>query len=77
MTDKQPGQLAYEADVALRPNYHDGSPRKTWDELDNIERWSWSRPAREEFSRQRRCLLSGRAGAKLSIGSLADLPSNR
>ena len=34
---------AYEADVARRPKYHDGTPRKTWDQLDAVARWSWGR----------------------------------
>lgn len=38
------GRAAYEADVAKRPTYHDGSPRKTWDQLGDVERWSWARP---------------------------------
>ena len=41
---KGPGQIAYEADVSARPNYHDGSRRKTWDELGDVEKWSWTRP---------------------------------
>jgi hypothetical protein len=42
-TPKSAGQLAYELDVVLDPNYHDGSPRKKWEELDDISRWSWER----------------------------------
>jgi hypothetical protein len=33
----------YEADVAKRPLYHDGKPRKTWGQLSDIARWSWGR----------------------------------
>lgn len=33
---KTAGQLAYEADVAHEPLYHDGTPRKSWDELSEI-----------------------------------------
>ncbi|WP_316172457.1 hypothetical protein [Bradyrhizobium sp. SZCCHNRI2049] len=46
---KTPGQLAYEADCALQPNYDDrdghqaGIPRKTWDQLSAIARDSWER----------------------------------
>ena len=40
---KTNGQLAYERDVSIEPRYNDGSPRKTWDELDEIARWSWER----------------------------------
>lgn len=42
---KAPGQVDYEADLKRRPNYHDGSPRKSWDELDDIARWSWEKGA--------------------------------
>jgi hypothetical protein len=38
-----PGQLAYEADVAAQPLYHDGAPRPTWADLGKVERWSWER----------------------------------
>lgn len=41
---KSPGQLAYEADVARRPIYHDGSARKRWEQLDAVMQWSWERP---------------------------------
>lgn len=46
---KTPGQLAYEADCALQPNYgprdghQEGMPRKTWDQLSDIARDSWER----------------------------------
>lgn len=43
---KTPGQLAYEADVAARPKYHDGTPRRPWADLCPIARWSWERPAK-------------------------------
>lgn len=42
-TTKSAAQLAYEADVAQRPLYHDGSPRVGWDRLDAVARWSWER----------------------------------
>lgn len=41
--DKSPGRLDYEADIRRRPNYHDGMPRKTWDQLGPVEQWSWNR----------------------------------
>jgi len=41
--DKSQGQIDYEADVAARPLYHDGKPRPTWDDLDDLARWSWCR----------------------------------
>jgi len=37
------GQLRYEQDVRREPVYHDGSPRRTWDELTAAARWSWER----------------------------------
>ncbi len=40
---KKPGQLAYEADCLNEPNYHDGTKRKTWFELDAVAQWSWNR----------------------------------
>jgi hypothetical protein len=41
------GRAAYEADVKKRPTYHDGSPRKTWDQLGTVEQWSWERAPKE------------------------------
>lgn len=32
-SDKTPGQIAYEQDVAKNPIYHDGKPRPTWGRL--------------------------------------------
>jgi len=43
---KTPGQVDYEADLQRRPTYHDGTPRKSWDELDDIARWSWDKGAK-------------------------------
>lgn len=40
---KTPGQLAYEADVALRPTYDKGEPRKLWDALGPLERSTWEK----------------------------------
>jgi hypothetical protein len=40
---KTKAQLAYEADVAKRPRYDGGAPRKTWEQLSDIARWSWGR----------------------------------
>ena len=42
---KTPGQLDYERDVQQKPLYHTGQPRKTWEELSEITRWSWERGA--------------------------------
>jgi hypothetical protein len=42
-TRSERGRAAYEADVRSRPTYHDGTPRKSWDRLGEIERWSWNR----------------------------------
>lgn len=35
------GEEAYKQDVALRPLYHDGTPRKTWNELKFYEQETW------------------------------------
>lgn len=40
---KTPGQLAYEKDIRERRTYHDGTPRKTWDQLTDIIRDTWER----------------------------------
>ena len=40
---KSPGRVAYERDVAREPFYHDGKPRCSWSELDDIARESWER----------------------------------
>lgn len=45
-----PGQLAYEEDVRRSPSYPDGSPRKAWAALGDVERWSWERcPTPREY----------------------------
>lgn len=40
---KTRGQVAYEADVQAKPLYHDGTPRKTWEQLGEGERRTWER----------------------------------
>lgn len=37
------GRIAYEASVAAQPNYHDGSRRKTWEQLGKPEQATWER----------------------------------
>lgn len=37
------GREAYEEDVRRKPLYEDGTPRKRWDDLPEIVRWSWKR----------------------------------
>lgn len=37
------GKEAYDLDVEARPLYHDGTPRKSWDQLSDVARWSWNR----------------------------------
>ena len=44
-TNYTAGRLAYEADCLAIPTYHDGAPRKSWDQLDETARWSWEREA--------------------------------
>lgn len=50
--EKTQGQLDYEADCAERPNYQDGTPRKTWAQLSDIARDSWERGARNRINGQ-------------------------
>lgn len=38
---KSRGQLAYEFDLAVRPTYHTGEGRKTWEQLPDYARRSW------------------------------------
>lgn len=40
---KSQGQLAYERDVKRTPRYHDGAPRKAWEQLTKVARDSWER----------------------------------
>ena len=35
------GQAAYEQDLIKRPLYHDGTPRKPWELLNNVAKQSW------------------------------------
>ncbi|MGG4105198.1 hypothetical protein AAXB25_14875 [Paenibacillus lautus] len=44
MENKTRGQIDYENDVKQKPLYHDGTPRKKWSELGEVERLSWERP---------------------------------
>lgn len=38
------GRKTYEASLAAAPLYHDGTLWKTWEQLGDVERWSWERP---------------------------------
>ena len=40
------GREAYEASVKAIPRYDDGAPRPTWEQLSELKRWSWERPAK-------------------------------
>lgn len=42
-TPKTAGERAYWADLAMCPLYHDGSPRRMWEQLGAAERNSWER----------------------------------
>lgn len=42
---KSLGQIAYEADVAESPRYHDGEPRRTWQQLTSAVRQGWDMAA--------------------------------
>jgi hypothetical protein len=37
------GQQAYEDNVRRRPYYHNGDPRRSWDQLDEVTQWSWNK----------------------------------
>ena len=37
------GKQAYEEDVRRMPTYHDGTPRRPWERLDEVTQWSWNR----------------------------------
>lgn len=41
-TDER-GRADYEADVRRCPTYPDGGARKTWEQLNGMERWTWNR----------------------------------
>jgi hypothetical protein len=43
MTREQEARAAYEEDVRRSPFYHDGAPRRSWDELPEFARESWRR----------------------------------
>jgi hypothetical protein len=50
MSNKTPGQIAYEAELVYCPNYHDGSPRCPWEKLADYAKWSWEKnPTPREF----------------------------
>lgn len=38
-----PGHTAYEADLRQQPRYHDGTSRRTWEQLSDFAKWSWER----------------------------------
>jgi hypothetical protein len=40
---KTQGQLDYEEDVRNTPNYPNGTPRATWEQLGALSRYSWDR----------------------------------
>ncbi len=42
-TSHTPGRIAYEADIRAQPLYHDGTPRRTWNQLPDYAQWSWER----------------------------------
>ena len=48
MNTKSHGREAYNEDLRKRPVYHDGKPRKTWEQLCPIARYSWERPIRAQ-----------------------------
>jgi hypothetical protein len=48
MNTESHGRKAYSEDLRKRPTYHDGKPRKTWEQLHPIARFSWERPVRTQ-----------------------------
>lgn len=44
-----PGRIAYEADVVARPFYEDGTPRRSWEQLSDVAKWSWERNPTPRF----------------------------
>jgi hypothetical protein len=40
---KTAGQIAYEIDCERAPRYHDATPRKAWEGLQDYARQSWER----------------------------------
>ncbi len=67
------GREAYEADCARRPLYHDGKPRKTWDQLGTIERSSWELPATEPTPAGNQFIIPGCEKDKTRGPTQADL----
>lgn len=43
MRSEKEARADYEANVARRPWYHDGAPRRTWEQLNSVAKWSWMR----------------------------------
>lgn len=63
MTDKTPGQIAYEQDCAILASYHDGMVRKPWHKLSNMAKASWERdPTPRDHSRA----IAARQAAKVA-----------
>lgn len=49
---KTPGQIAYEEELKIMPNYFGGSRRPSWGELTDHARMSWERcPMPRDFSK--------------------------
>lgn len=48
LLDVMEGNADMWADLKKTPNYHDGTPRRKWDDLCEIAKWSWSRPEKRE-----------------------------
>lgn len=40
---KTPGQIAYEADCAAKPSYHDGKARTPWEKIGRMAQESWNK----------------------------------
>ena len=67
----QQAREAYEQDVLKHPNYHDGAPRKTWDELDSLCKESWCRHPLVQFDEASREAWEERAAIAEYDGGLS------
>jgi hypothetical protein len=48
---KTAGQIAYEKDVNDCPLYHNGTPRRNWDDLPEWAKESWEKSERPQIKR--------------------------
>lgn len=63
------GRKAYDEDCVRRPTYHDGTLRPTWEQLDEVARWSWDRAASDDSPADERVSRSQRNGTATADAS--------